>query len=115
MVEIIAGTFGFYDGRRVVPITHEDGAQSFAPELEARLVKEGIARFVAHPSMQADEYEQMKLEQLKEVAQQYGVDASEMRRKSDIIQAIQSATDHSLQQTDEMFPFPVLQAQPPVE
>lgn len=35
MIEIIAGTFGYYNGRKVIPITKEDGPQKFDPELEA--------------------------------------------------------------------------------
>lgn len=41
MIQIIAGTFGYYNGRKVVPITNADGPQKFDPELEARLVKKG--------------------------------------------------------------------------
>ena len=46
MIEIIAGTFGYYNGRKVIPITKEDGPQQFDPELEARLVKQGVAKYV---------------------------------------------------------------------
>ena len=42
MIQIIAGTFGYYNGRKVVPITNQDGPKQFDPELEARLVKEGV-------------------------------------------------------------------------
>ena len=45
MIQIIAGTFGYYNGRKVVPITNADGPQKFDPELEARLVSR------ASPSM----------------------------------------------------------------
>ena len=45
MIQIIAGTFGYYNGRKVVPITNQDGPKQFDPELEARLVKEGVAKF----------------------------------------------------------------------
>ena len=46
MIQIIAGTFGYYNGRKVVPITNADGPQKFDPELEARLVKQGVAKYV---------------------------------------------------------------------
>ena len=46
MIQIIAGTFGYYNGRKVVPITNADGPQKFDPELEARLVKKGVAKYV---------------------------------------------------------------------
>ena len=112
MIEIIAGTFGYYNGRKVIPITKEDGPQKFDPELEARLVKKRVAKYVdeqpvapvpAEKSEQdpdgapetgetpaAPEYdEDMKLDELKEVAAAYGVDASAMRKKADVIAAIE--------------------------
>ena len=46
MIQIIAGTFGYYNGRKVIPITNQDGPKQFDPELEARLVKEGVAKYV---------------------------------------------------------------------
>ena len=114
MIEIIAGTFGYYNGRKVIPITKEDGPQKFDPELEARLVKEGTAKYVDEqpaaptpaekPEQKPDgapetgeaptspEYdEDMKLDELKEVAAAYGVDASAMRKKADVIAAIEEA------------------------
>ena len=48
MIRIVKGTFGYFDGRRVVPVTAADGPQSYDPELEARLVSEGVAEYVAH-------------------------------------------------------------------
>ena len=114
MIQIIAGTFGYYNGRKVVPITNADGPQKFDPELEARLVKQGVAKYVdeqpvapapaAKPEQEpetvletgdapaAPEYdEDMKLDELKEVAAAYGVDASAMRKKADVIAAIEEA------------------------
>lgn len=116
MIQIIAGTFGYYNGRKVVPITNQDGPKQFDPELEARLVKEGVAKYIgelgetaeqpAHaPGDDADEpastntaadeapeyNEDMKLDELKEVAARYGVDASAMRKKADVIAAIEAA------------------------
>lgn len=122
MIQIIAGTFGYYNGRKVVPITNQDGPKQFDPELEARLVKEGVAKYVGAAPAQAEdpntpdpaganapqdpgqpeggteppsdglpEYnEDMKLDELKEVATRYGVDASAMRKKADVIAAIEA-------------------------
>lgn len=120
MVIIKVGTFGYYDGRRVRPITEADGPQQFDPELEARLVQKGVAEYVCteaeqeadtvaeEPDSQEEteaeetpvdvddeqaddmpEYsDDMTLSELKEVAAVYGIDASGMRKKSDIIAAI---------------------------
>lgn len=114
MIQIIAGTFGYYNGRKVVPITNADGPQKFDPKLEARLVKKGVAKYVdekpvapapaakperePEPASETDgtpaapEYnEDVKLDELKEVAAAYGVDASAMRKKADVIAAIEEA------------------------
>ena len=93
MIQIIKGTFGYYNGRKVIPITEADGPQKFDDELEARLVKEGVAKYIGEqgetaeqtaptPGDDADEPastntaaeeapeydEDMKLDELKEVA-----------------------------------------------
>ena len=127
MIQIIKGTFGYYNGRKVIPITEADGPQKFDDELEARLVKEGVAKYIGEqgetaeqtapepgetaeqpapaPGDNADEPastntaadeapeydEDMKLDELKEVAARYGVDASAMRKKADVIAAIEAA------------------------
>lgn len=113
MIQIIKGTFGYYNGRKVIPITEADGPQKFDDELEARLVKEGVAKYIGElgetaeqpaPGDDADEpastntaadeapeyNEDMKLDELKEVAMRYGVDASAMRKKADVIAAIEA-------------------------
>ena len=102
MIQIIKGTFGYYNGRKVIPITEADGPQKFDDELEARLVKEGVAKYIgelgetaeqpapapgddvdepASTNTAADEAleynEDMKLDELKEVAARY---AQEGRR-----------------------------------
>lgn len=96
MIQIIKGTFGYYNGRKVIPITEADGPQKFDDELEARLVKEGAAKYIGEqgetaeqpapaPGDDADEpastniaadeapeyNEDMKLDELKEVAARY--------------------------------------------
>ena len=125
MIQITKGTFGYYNGRKIVPITSADGPQQFDPELEERLVKEGVAKYVDSLQESADpeisdpagspapedpakngqsegepetpeedqpEYsEDMKLDELKEIAEAYGVDASALRKKADVIAAIEAA------------------------
>lgn len=101
----------------MIPITEADGPQKFDDELEARLVKEGVAKYIGElgetaeqpapapapgddddepastntAADEAPEYnEDMKLDELKEVAARYGVDASAMRKKADVIAAIEA-------------------------
>ena len=105
MIQIIAGTFGYYNGKRVVPIKHEDGPQTFDPELEARLVQEGIAQYIDQENNDTtNPHEYRKLEELKEIAKSLGVDASAMRKKSDIIRAIEAAQRN--QENQEQPPSP---------
>lgn len=111
MIQIIAGTFGYFDGRKIIPLTYESGPRQLDPGLEARLVKKGVAKYVGnvehaqsenvHAQAENDsvevletlpEYnEGMKLEELKSIAAEYGVDASAMRKKADVIAAIEAA------------------------
>lgn len=133
MIQIIAGTFGYYNGRKVVPITNADGPQKFDPELEARLVKKGIAKYIdaqpvapaaiepeqpettheAEAEAAVPEYdEDMKLDELKEVAAAYGVDASAMRKKADVIAAIEAAKAEQNDGTDDEEPPQIGAADP---
>lgn len=134
MIQIIAGTFGYYNGRKVVPITNADGPQKFDPELEARLVKKGIAKYIdaqpvaptpaikpeqpettheAEAEATVPEYdEDMKLDELKEVAAAYGVDASAMRKKADVIAAIEAAKAEQNDGTDDEEPPQIGAADP---
>ena len=114
MIQIIAGTFGYYNGRKVVPITNADGPQKFDPELEARLVKQGVAKYVdeqpvaptpaVKPEQEledtpetddapaAPEYnEDMKLDELKEVAAAYCLGASATRKQGAVLAPIEGA------------------------
>ena len=107
MIQIIKGTFGYYNGRKVIPITEADGPQKFDDELEARLVKEGVAKYIGElgetaeqpapaPGDDADEPASTNTaadetpEDNEEVATRYGVDASAMRKKADVIAAIEA-------------------------
>lgn len=50
MVRITRGTFGWFDGRRVVPLTAADGPVTLDPDLEKRLVDEGVAEWADAPA-----------------------------------------------------------------
>ncbi len=107
MVEIIKGTFGYFDGRRVVPVTAKDGPQKWDPDLERRLVARGIARYVesekpaqkpteapvevAEVEEETVDVENMTVKQLKAVAAQMGIDTKPLKKKADLIAAIEDA------------------------
>lgn len=57
MIRIVKGTFGWFDGRFVRPITSADGPVSLDARLEERLVGEGVAEYAegAAPAPAASE------------------------------------------------------------
>ena len=107
MIRIVKGTFGYFDGRRVVPVTFADGPQSYDPELEARLVSEGVAEYAGEapaaepmpdpePEPEADEadgepaLEDMTRAELAELAGSYGIRPGKLT-KAKLIAAIEEA------------------------
>mgnify|MGYP005846374613 CR=1 FL=1 len=100
MIKIIAGTFGYFDGRKVVPKTSADGPLELDKALEKRLVDKGVAVYVTKKAEQPPEGDglpaynkDMKLAELQEIAKSYGVDASKMKAKAEIIAAIDAAKE----------------------
>lgn len=108
MVEIIKGTFGYFDGRRIIPVSAKDGPQNWDPDLERRLVARGIAKYVdevEEPTQAATEepaevaelqtedidISKMTVKQLKAVAEQMGIDTKNLKKKADLIAAIEDA------------------------
>lgn len=113
MIVITKGTFGYFDGRRVVPVTRADGPQAYDPELEARLVSEGVAEYVGEADYtvtvtphltvdvevdgepageNADEpaLEDMTRAELAELAESYGIRPGKLT-KARLIEAIEEA------------------------
>lgn len=62
MVRITRGTFGWFDGRRVVPLTYADGPVTLDPGLEERLVAEGVAEWADAPAPTPNKVEGPKSE-----------------------------------------------------
>lgn len=111
MIKIIKGTYGQRIGNRIVPKTEADGPFETTPEQEERLVGLGVAIYVETPaetpkdpnvqddagagSKIVDELPayniEMKLDELKEIAEAYGVDASGIRKKADVIATIEAS------------------------
>lgn len=115
MIKIVKGTYGQRIGERIIPKTEADGPFETTPEQEKRLVDLGVAVYVETQSAatkapedppaaptgaeagsddvdQLPEYNaDMKLDELKEIAKAYGVDASDARKKADVIAMIEAA------------------------
>jgi predicted xylose isomerase-like sugar epimerase len=115
MIKIIKGSYGLRRGVSVEAI-HAGTTIEIDKDKEARLVRLGVAVYVGNtgdenPEQQNTaetettqdkdevvdtfpEYnESMKLSDLKKVAEAYGIDASSMRTKKDVIEAIEAAQD----------------------
>ena len=114
MIKIIKGSYGLRRGM-VVEAVPAGTTIEIGKDKEERLVRLGVAVYVnaeetdvLQPNEEApavtqdedevvDEFpeynESMKLSDLKKVAEAYGVDASSMRSKKDIIEAIEAAQE----------------------
>jgi len=101
MIKIIKGTFGYFDGKKVTPITSADGPIEVDAALEKKLVDKKVAVYVTKQAEQAAQSPEgdglpaynkdMKLAELQEIAKAYGVDASKMKAKAEVIAAIDAA------------------------
>lgn len=114
MVKIIKGSYGHRKGKDIVLVFAGETVE-LTPEQEARLVKIGVAEIVkpegktaggkaptdptagdvdggGEQSEALPEYnDKMKLVELKEIAEKYGVDASAMQSKKEVLAAIDAA------------------------
>lgn len=103
MIRITRGTFGWFDGRRVVPKNAESEPFVADRELEARLVAKGMAEYVgdspAAPvpdgagqtpaTVRADLADMTKAE-LEELAKGYGIPVAR-KTKAQLVKAIEGA------------------------
>lgn len=113
MIKIIKGSYGMRRGSSVQAIHAGSDPIELSKEKEERLVRLGVAVYVskeddaveqpreivdeAQDDEIVDEFpeynEDMKLSELKEIAAVYGIDASSMRSKKEVIEAIDAARD----------------------
>lgn len=107
MIEIIKGTFGYFDGRSVRPVTQADGPQKWDDELEKRLVARGVARYVEteeKPSTEAQEpveaetedIESLSYKELRKLAADMGLDTKKLRKKEALIEAIEANAEEGV-------------------
>ena len=111
MIKIIKGSYGLRRGM-VVEAIPAGSTIEIGKDKEERLVRLGVAVYVGNtddePNTEApavtqdedeivDEFpeynESMKLPDLKKVAEAYGIDASSMKSKKEVIEAIEAAKD----------------------
>lgn len=104
MIKIIQGTYGYLDENGVVkPKTEKDRPFSLTKEQEARLVRLGVAEYVNGstdvPEQEPDQdpetghldpeqLGELTNAQLKEMAEQMGIDTKKLTTKAKLIEAI---------------------------
>lgn len=103
MIRIVKGVYGHKVGQTIKPVSSKDGPLELSPEKEERLVKIGVAVYVneqveqkspaqTQKDLELPKYnKRMKLDELKEVAKAYKVDASDCERKADVIKMIEGS------------------------
>lgn len=114
-IRIIKGTFGFWDEKRkvVVPKTEKDGPFLLPEERAGELVEQGIAEYVQAPDVypaseveedgeekQPIDLDEMTVEQLKEVAEPYGIKYKVGTKKADFVAEIREAMEESEAEED---------------
>lgn len=105
MIRITRGTFGWFDGRRVIPKNAESGPFQADKDLEARLVAKGMAEYVgespapaaqvadvAEPTPATDHADlaDMTKAELEELAKGYGIPVAR-KTKAQLVKAIEGA------------------------
>ena len=91
MIRMIKGTYGLVMNGTVEPMTKHSTAFSINSTREAELVAAGVAVYEAEPENAPSEYNGMNMTELREAAAAYGVDASAVRSKKEVIALIEAA------------------------
>lgn len=91
MIRMIKGTYGLVKNGIVEPMTKHSPAFSINTAREAELVEAGVAVYEAEPESTFSEYNGLNMTELREAAAAYGVDASAVRSKKEVIALIEAA------------------------
>ncbi len=103
MIKIISGVYGYLDKNGCVkPKTEKDDPFELTKEQEARLVGLGVAEYVSAPGNEPETDEfggyldpeqlgELTNAQLKELAEEMGIDTKKLTTKAKLIEAITAA------------------------
>lgn len=100
MIKIIKGTYGLKVNGVVEAMTSRSAPFSLAESREAELVAVGVAAYVEETTEETV-YSEMKMAELRKIAEGYGVDASKIRSKKEVIELIEAAKAKELETTGE--------------
>lgn len=90
MIKMIRGAYGLKINGVVEAMTSRSAPFSLTDAREAELVAAGVAVYVQEPD-EDPAYSKMKMAELREAAAAYGVDASKIRSKKEVIAMIEAA------------------------
>ena len=90
MIKMIRGAYGLKINGVVEAMTSRSAPFSLTEAREAEMVTAGVAVYVQEPDKDPD-YNKMKMAELRDAAAAYGVDASKIRSKKEIIAMIEDA------------------------
>ena len=90
MIKMIRGAYGLKINGVVEAMTSRSAPFSLTDAREAELVAAGVAVYVQEPD-ENPAYNKMKMAELREAAAAYGVDASKIRSKKEVIAMIEDA------------------------
>lgn len=90
MIKMIKGAYGLKINGVVEAMTSRSAPFSLDDAREAELVAAGVAIYVQEPDKDPA-YSKMKMTELREAAAAYGVDASKIRSKKEVIAMIEEA------------------------
>ena len=90
MIRMTKGTYGLKVNGAVEAMTKHSAPFSLPADREAELVKAGVAAYVEETA-EEKAYSSMKMAELRKAAAAYGVDASKIRSKKEVIAMIEAA------------------------
>lgn len=91
MIRMTKGTYGLKVNGAVEAMTKHSAPFSLPADREAELVKAGVAVYEAESESTFSEYNGLNMTELREAAAAYGVDASAVRSKKEVIALIEAA------------------------
>ena len=98
MIKMIRGAYGLKINGVVEAMTSRSAPFSLTDAREAELVAAGVAVYVQEPDKNPA-YNKMKMAELREAAAAYGVDASKIRSKKEVIAMIEDAKAKAAKET----------------
>ena len=102
MIRVKKGTVGYWDGRRIVPLTAKSGAVRLRSDAERRFVELGVAEYVdtdGSPEDVADE--SMSTKDLREIAKSRGITFKVGLTKKEMVDILNSGDKTDISDVDE--------------